>query len=131
MKSRIVIVILPPIIYLTKFWFSSYGPKWCWSIELQDSLKCNISRNKWMMKFIFGMHRNIKIFYKLVLSFWVCVSRHAQSTQNKNFVYLCNISRKTWGMKLFFCLQTNTKVFLQGDRIILGVCNQAFPKYQN
>ena len=50
-------------------------------------------------------------FYKLILLSWVCVSRHAQSTQNKKFAYLCNISRKTWGMKWFFCLQINTKVF--------------------
>ena len=63
------------------------------------------------MKCFFGMWINIKVFYKLILSFWVCVTRHAQSTQNKKFAYLCNISRKTWGMKWFFCLQINTKVF--------------------
>ena len=45
-----------------------------------------------------------------ILSFWVSVTRHAQSTQNK-FAYLCNISIKAWGMKLIFCLQINTKVF--------------------
>ena len=31
--------ILSPIPYLAKFWFSSYGPKYCQSIKLQDSLK--------------------------------------------------------------------------------------------
>ena len=41
---------------------------------------------------------------------WVCVTRHAQSTQNK-FPCLCNISRKEWGMKLIFCLKINSKVF--------------------
>ena len=51
------------------------------------------------MKFIFGMQINIEIFYKLILSFWVCATRHAQNTQNKKFGYLCNISRKAceWG----------------------------------
>ena len=63
------------------------------------------------MKFIFAMQRNIKIFYKLIVPSWLCVSRHAQSTQNKKFAYLCHISRKKWGMKWFFCLQINTKVF--------------------
>ena len=29
-----------------KFWFSSYGPKCCQPIKLQDSLKCNISKKK-------------------------------------------------------------------------------------
>ena len=48
-------------------------------------------------------------FYKLILSIWVCATRHAQSTQNRKFAYLCNISRKTWMMKLFFCLQIITK----------------------
>ena len=70
-----------------------------------------------MMKFIFGRERNIKIFYKLILSFWVCISRHAQSTQNKKFAYLCTISRKTRGMKLFFYLQINAKVF---DKVIVS-----------
>ena len=84
MKTNIIIDILPPISYLTKFCFSSYRPKCCWPIELQDSLKCNISRKKWMMKFIFGMQRNINIFYKLILSLWVCIARNAQSIQNKN-----------------------------------------------
>ena len=50
-----------------------------------------------MMKFIFGMQINIEVFYKLILSFWVCATRHAQSTRNKKFAYLCNISRKAWG----------------------------------
>ena len=111
MKTTIAIDISPPVTYLAKFWFSSYGPKWCWSIELQNSLKCNISRKKWMMKFIFAMSRNIEVFYKLILPSGVRVPRHAHSTQNKNFAYLCNISRKTWGIKWFFCLQINTKVF--------------------
>ena len=38
-----------------------------------------------MMKFIFGMGINIKVFYKFILSFWVCVARYAQSIQNNKF----------------------------------------------
>ena len=100
----------PPVPQLGKFWFSSYGPKSCQPIRLQDSLKCNISRKKWIIKFIFGMQINIEVFYKLILSTWICVTRDAQSTQNK-FAYLCNISRKAWGMKWIFLLQINMKVF--------------------
>ena len=110
MKTSII-DISPPITYLPEFCFSNYGWKCCWPIKLQDSLKCNISRKKWMMKFIFAMSRNIEIFYKLILPSWEWRLRHAQSTQNKKFAYLCNISRKTWEMKWFFCLQINTKVF--------------------
>ena len=81
-----------------------------------------------MMKFIFCMQINIEVFWKVILSFWVSVTMHAQSTQNK-FVYLCNISIKAWGVKLIFCLQINTS-FLQDDSITLGVISQTGRKYQ-
>ena len=59
MKTNIVIDTSPPIPYLGKFWFLSYGPECCWPIKLKDSLKCNISGKTWMMKFIFVMqHAN-------------------------------------------------------------------------
>ena len=41
-----------------------------------------------MVKFLFGMQINIKIFYKLIVSLWVYVARHAQSTQNKSVIFL-------------------------------------------
>ena len=63
------------------------------------------------MKFVFCIQINIKVLYMLIRSFWVCATRHAQSTQNKKFAYLFNISSKAWEMKLIFCLQINTKVF--------------------
>ena len=97
--------------YLAKFCFFSYGPKCCQPIKLQDSWKCNISRKKGMMKFIFVIQINIKVFYQLMLPFLVCIARLVQGTQNKKFAYLCNISRKKLGMKLIFCLQINRKVF--------------------
>ena len=64
-----------------------------------------------MMLWIFGMQIKIEVFYKLILSFWVCRARHFQFIQNKAFPYLCNISRRTWWAKLIFCLQINTKAF--------------------
>ena len=72
MKTNIVIDILPAIPYPTRFWFLSYRAKYCWPIKLQDSLKCNISGKKWLVKFICGMQINTEVFYKLILSF-VCV----------------------------------------------------------
>ena len=107
MKSNIDIS--SPVPYLAKFWFSSFKSKSCWPIKLQDSLKCNISRKKRMMRSIFAMQINIELFYKLILSFLVCIGRHTQSTQNR-FEYLCNVSRKMWRMKLIFCLLINAKV---------------------
>ena len=37
MKTNIVTDISPPISCLAKSWFSSYRPKCCWPIKLQDS----------------------------------------------------------------------------------------------
>ena len=62
--------------------------------------------------FIFGIQINLEVFYKLILSFQVCIARHAQSTQN-NIAYLCIISRKIWVMQLIFCLQINIKDFFK------------------
>ena len=126
MKTNKVIDISLSIPSLTKVRFSSYGPKCCWSIKLQDSLKCNVSRKKWMMKCIFGKQIN-RSFCKLIVSFEVCVARPGQSTQNK-FAYLCGICRKT--LDEVFCLWINSKRFIQIDSITLGVHSQACPKYR-
>ena len=56
------------------------------------------------------MQIKIGVFLKLILSFWVCVTRLAKITQNE-FAYICTISRKAWGLKLIFYLQVNAKVF--------------------
>ena len=74
-----------------------------------------------MIKFISSMQINIEVLYKLIVSFWVCVAKHVQSTQNNKFGYLCNICRKTWGMKLIFCLQINTNFFYKLI-LLISVC---------
>ena len=84
MKTNIVIDIPPPIAYLSKFSFSSYGPKCCQPVRLQGSLKCNISR-KVNYEVYYRHAVNMKVFYKLILSLWICASRHTQSTQSKKF----------------------------------------------
>ena len=75
-----------------------------------------------LIKLIFCMPTNTEGFNKLILSFWACTARHAQSAQNKKFAYLCNILRRTWGLKLIFCLQINTKVFYKLI-VSLWMCN--------
>ena len=73
------------------------------------------------MKFI-CMDINIEVFYKLILSFWVCVSSHVQSSQNKKFTYLCN-SPKNVGNKLYFLTTNKYENFLQIDNVNLDVHN--------
>ena len=85
METNIVVDNSPPIQYLTKWVKMLSGPNSCQPIKLQDSLRCNISEKKQVRKFIIGMQINIKVFLKLILSFWVCATRHAQSNQNKKY----------------------------------------------
>ena len=49
-----------------------------------------------MVNFIFGMQINIKVFYKLVLSCWICLTRHAKSIQYK-FAYVAVSAEKHGG----------------------------------
>ena len=84
-----------------------------------------------MMKFIFGMQINIEVFCKLILSFWVCATRHVQSTQNEKFAYLRNISRKAWvggGSEVDFLPASKHESYLDVHSIILGLLSQACPK---
>ena len=79
----------------------------------------------------FGMQINIEVFYyKLILSFWACVTRHFQSTQNKKFACLCNIFRKAWGMNGADVLPADKhESFLQVDSITLSVRSKSCLKY--
>ena len=70
-----------------------------------------------MMNFIFAMQINIVVFYKLILSFWVCVTGHAQSTQNK-FVYLAISLEKHWN-EVDFSPADKHESLLQIDTMIL------------
>ena len=71
------------------------------------------------MVFIFGMEINIEVFYKLILSNWMCVTRHA----------LCIISRREWGNEVDFLPADKQKTFLQVYSITVGVHSQACPKF--
>ena len=122
--------------YLAKFSFWSYWPKCCQPIKLQHSLKCNILRRKWMIKFNFGMQINIKDFFKLMVSFWemlsilVSVASHAQSTQNKKFALFLQFFQKNVGDKVDFLYEDKCRSFLQVISITLSVCSQAYSKYR-
>ena len=129
MKKDIFIDITPP--YLAKFWVSSYGLKWCQPIKLQDSLRCNNLRKKWMMKFIFCMQTNIKVIYKIIVSLWVCVARHAQRTENNKFTRYSQYLKENVKDEVDFLSIDKCRRFLQSETIILHVCGQAWQNYQN
>ena len=119
MRSNIVISISPPIPCLPKFWFLSYGSKCCWPIKLQGCLICNISREKRMMQFIFGMQMNIAELYKLILSFWLEYPVMPKIPKTRTYL------QKNMGDEVDFLPADKRKKFLQVDSISLGVCSQA------
>ena len=55
------------------------------------------------------MQKSTKDFFKLVLSFSVCVAKHAQTIQNNKFVISLQYLKK-WVIKLIFCMQISMKV---------------------
>ena len=63
------------------------------------------------------MQINIETFHKLILSFWVCVTRYAQSTQNK-FVYPA-ISLEKHGDEVDFLPADKHESSLQIDTMFL------------
>ena len=46
---------------------------------------CNIPIKAWGMELIFCLQINADIFYKMIVSLWVCIARQAQSTKNNQF----------------------------------------------
>ena len=83
------------------------------------------------MKFIFGMQINIEVFYKLILSFWVCAIRYAQSTIIRS-LHIFAISPEQHGCKVDFFPKNKRESFLQVDIITL-ICvarhDKKYPKH--
>ena len=82
------------------------------------------------MKLIFGMQINIEVFYKLILSFWVCTTRHAQSNKSKQEVYISlQYLQKSMLGEVDFFPANKHESFLQADSITLGLRSQAWLKH--
>ena len=62
------------------------------------------------MKLIFCQQINTKVFHKLIVSLWLCVARHFQSTQSNKVSISFAISQgKREGWSWFFFLEVNIK----------------------
>ena len=84
-----------------------------------------------MMKFIFGIEINMEVFYMLMLSFWVCVTRHAQSTQNNQFAISLQYLKKDVSDELDFLHADKHKSLLQIDTMTLMEICRHYQKSQN
>ena len=74
-----------------------------------------------MVKFIFGMQINIGVFQKLLLSFWVCIVRQAQSIQNDKFAISLQYLKENVKDDVDFSPADKHERSLQIDTIILYV----------
>ena len=70
------------------------------------------------MKFIFGIQINMEVFYELILSFWVCLTKHAQSTQNNKFAISLQYLKKEVSDEVDFLQADKQESFLQMDTMI-------------
>ena len=66
------------------------------------------------------------VFYKLILSFLVSVTRHSESTQNEKLACLC---KKSMGVEVDFLHADKHETLLQVSSITLALCCQAYPKH--
>ena len=69
-----------------------------------------------------------KVFYKLIVSLWMCIASHAQST-SKKFTVSSQYLRKNVKDEFDVLPACKHQRFPQIDTIILGVCSQACPNY--
>ena len=81
------------------------------------------------IELIFCQQINTKVLYKLIVSLWVCVTIHAQSTQKNKFAISLQYLKKNMKDEVDFLPTDKHQRFLQIDTIILGVCGQAYPSY--
>ena len=81
------------------------------------------------MKLNFCLQKNMKVFYKLIISLWVCIARKAQSTQNNKFTISLQYLNENMKDEVNFLPADKRESFLQVDNITLGVRCQESPKY--
>ena len=71
------------------------------------------------MKLIFCLQMNVKGFFKLLLSFYVCVTRHTQITQDSKFAVSLQYLKKELSDEVDFLHAGKHEILLQIDSMIL------------
>ena len=65
----------------------------------------------------------------MILSYWVCLARLSQSTQDDKFAIFLQYLKENEENEVDFLFLDKHQRFLQVDAIILGMCGQACPNY--
>ena len=66
----------------------------------------------------------------MILSFLVCVAKHAQITQNNEFALSLQYLKKEVSDEVDFMHADKHESFLQIDTMVFGGDGQAFPKFR-
>ena len=66
-------------------------------------------------------------FYKMIVSLWVCVTKHAQSAENNKFTISLQYLKENVKGEVVFLPAGKCRKFLQSDTIILCVCVCVWP----
>ena len=80
------------------------------------------------LKLIFCLQISKNVFFKMIVSSWVCLARHAQSTQEKFTIPLKYIKENVKD-EVDFWPADKRRTFLQCDTTIWGVCGQTYANY--
>ena len=70
----------------------------------------------------FCLQISAKVFYKMIVSLWVCVARQAQSTKNSQFAIFLQYLKESMKDEAEFLPADKCWRFFQIDTIILGLC---------
>ena len=89
----------------------------------------NIFRKIWGKKLIFCLQINTNVFYKMIVSLLVFITRLAQSTQNNKFAIPLQYLKENRKNEVDFLPADKHQRFPKIDTIILGVCSQACSNY--
>ena len=81
------------------------------------------------MKLIFCLLINVEVFYKLIVSLWAFIVRHAQSTKNNKSVISLQCMKKNVKDEVDFLPADKHQIIFQIDSIVLGVCVKTCPNY--
>ena len=128
MKTSIV-NISPPISCLAKFCFLNNWPNCCWPIKLQNSLKYNLFRKKWVIKVNFWHADKYQSFlqvYTIILGF--CNQACPKHPQYQVCVFLQYAkNRKNMGHEVDFLLLDRGESFCKLKQVfykfsVLWVC---------
>ena len=94
---------------------------WAWLVMCKlPKILSLYFKNRWGINFIFCMKINIKVFYKLTLTFLKAEVRHAPSTSNNKFGVILLYRKEEGKDKVDFLHADKHQTYLQVDTINFG-----------